>query len=153
MNRISREHMFMRIAHAAALRSTCYRRAIGAILVHKNNVISIGYNGPPSGQEHCTGANCPSTLGCSRALHAEENSIRRCGIKLSLEIPVDLYTTESPCFKCAELIADSGIHAVYYENEYRIRQGISHLLRCGVRVFRLTPSGYIIDAATEELVT
>lgn len=151
--RISRQSMFMRMAEAAALRSTCFRRSVGAILVSNNNVVSIGYNGPPAGEPHCTGKNCPTSDGCNRAIHAEANAIKRCTHPTPFHVHTDLYTTESPCSSCAELITTSGIRAVYYQNEYRLRRPIDFLLACGIAVFRVTPSGYIIDCSNGELVT
>jgi dCMP deaminase len=149
--RISRQHLFMQMAEASALRSTCFRRAIGAILISDNNVISMGYNGPSAGEEHCTGKNCPSSDGCKRAVHAEYNAIHRCHLARPFTTHVDLYTTESPCPSCAHLIIASGIRSVYFKNEYRLREGITILLD-HIPVFRLTSSGYTIDCATEDMV-
>lgn len=152
MNRVSRHMMFMQMAEAAARRSTCYRRSVGAILVSdSNNVLSIGYNGPPSGKPHCTGANCPSNSGCIRAVHAEANAIQ-CVVNWS-PWPKKLYVTESPCEHCAKLILGKvTISEVYYINEYRIRAGIDQLVKASVGVFRMTPGGYLIDYKTDELV-
>jgi dCMP deaminase len=124
---------------------------VGAILVSNNNVISVAYNGPSTGQPHCTGKSCPTSDGCIRALHAEKNAIDRCILPRPFhDVHVDLYTTESPCARCAELIIASGIRAVYYQNEYRLREPIDALIDAGVAVFRLTPSGYTVNCLTEE---
>jgi len=141
--------MFMQMAEAASLRSTCFRRAVGAVLVHDNNVISIGYNGPPSGEPHCTGKNCPQTSVCVRAVHAEWNALSRQRATL---YPVTMYTTESPCLRCAQRIVDERVRAVYYQHEYRVRDGIEWLISNGVELFRLTPSGYIINVKDGELL-
>lgn len=150
MSRISRHHMFMKMATDASERSTCYRRSVGAILVlPHNNVISVAYNGPPAGEPHCTGANCPGPAGCSRAVHAEYNAITRACVSPAL---ATLYTTESPCPECAELLITSKIKRIFYQHEYRIRDGLDRLVAAGVEVYRLTPGGYIIDYVTNELV-
>lgn len=74
--RISREQMFMDIAEIVAKRSACLRNNVGAVIVNKeNNIVAIGYNGVPSGIPHCTSECC--IKGCSLAIHAEDNAIRR----------------------------------------------------------------------------
>lgn len=147
--RISRHAMFMQMAEAASRRSTCYRRSVGAVIVMGNNVTGIGYNGVPKGEPHCTGATCPGPLGCSRAIHAEVNVLERAH---SPVLGSTLYTTESPCPDCAELLILRGIKRIFYLHEYRIREGLDRLVAAGVEVYRLTPGGYITDYATNELV-
>ena len=153
MDRISRDSMFMGFAELAAKRSTCYRRSVGAILVANNNVLSVGYNGPPSGEDHCTGITCPSNNICSRAVHAEKNLFDRCTIRSFHSIPDSrIYVTESPCPECAQLVLDKGVRHLYYLNQYRLVQGLEILAAGGVKVYRMTPAGYVIDYTTNELV-
>ena len=45
--------LFMQVADLISFKSTCSRKQVGAVLVHDNRIISIGYNGTPSGMEHC----------------------------------------------------------------------------------------------------
>jgi hypothetical protein len=59
--RITRPQLWMGMAEIAAQRATCFRGSCGAILVKDNDVVSIGYNGPPSGEEHCQGNDCVLT--------------------------------------------------------------------------------------------
>lgn len=141
--------MFMMMAEAASQRSTCYRRSVGAVIVQGSNVISIGYNGPKAGEMHCTGQNCTGSGGCARAVHAEDNAISRATVPLA---GARMYVTESPCVSCANQVILNGISEVYYLNEYRIVEGIHFLIAAGVKVKRMTPSGYIIDYASNELV-
>lgn len=150
--RISRPLMFMQMAEAASRRSTCFRRNVGCIIVDGHVPVSIGYNGPPSGDQHCTGKNCADPdRGCTRALHAEANAISRLprGAILSC---LDLYTTESPCLKCAELIIQTApISSLYYIHQYRITEGID-LVAKHMPVWRITPAGHLINHATGELI-
>ena len=44
---------FLNIAKEVSTYSTCSRMHVGAILVKENRIISMGYNGVPSGQIHC----------------------------------------------------------------------------------------------------
>mgnify|MGYP007071653188 CR=1 FL=1 len=152
MERISRHQMFLEMAEVAAKRSTCFRANVGAILVHKNNIMSMGYNGPPAKQEHCTGNKCPLTNegGCSRSIHAEQNAIERLTVGIK---DASLYCTHMPCIECAKLISKHSIKQVFYRNKYRCEKGIIHLLEKGVFVFRITESGFIIDERTKQIVS
>lgn len=150
--RISRHLMFMENAVTASKRSTCYRRAVGAILVQHNNIVSIGYNGPASGEPHCTGKTCGGDRGCTRSIHAEKNVIDRALIQRVTPRGGTMYVTESPCVECAAYTVAAGIRALYYMHEYRIREGIDLLIAGGISVYRMTPSGYITDYVTGDLV-
>jgi dCMP deaminase len=150
--RISRHQMFAQIAQTVAQRSTCYRLNVGAVLVQDNNIVSIGYNGAPSGEPHCQGNDCPlsSSGGCTRAIHAEANAIKRCVNRYNT---THLYVTDSPCLACAKyIVGGSGITRVFYEREYRITEGIDYLRDYGIGVYRLTPAGYIVDKHTGLIV-
>lgn len=140
----------MEVAEVLARRATCYRNGVGALLVDGKVPISWGYNGPPSGEPHCFGEECPlDDCGhCTRALHAEHNA-------LNLYTTIDpnsrltLYTTGAPCSACAEEIIDFQggiIHKVVYKSAYSNSFGLS-LIHAGskIELFRLTSSGYMID--------
>jgi len=69
--------------------------------------------------------------------HAEENlfaKIMRQGIST---IDGYMFSTHSPCLRCAKVIALSGIIKVYYRKDYRSDKGIKWLLRRGVRVEKI----------------
>ena len=53
MNRLDREDYFMLMAHLVALRSTCNRARVGAVVVKDFRVVTTGYNGSPRGLPHC----------------------------------------------------------------------------------------------------
>ena len=46
------DEYFMEMAEVARKRSTCLRRAVGAIIVKDNRILATGYNGVPSVIEH-----------------------------------------------------------------------------------------------------
>lgn len=163
--RISRQQMFMQIARTVALRSTCHRLNVGAVLVSSaHNVLSIGYNGAPEGREHCGGSSCVymTDKGC-QVIHAEANALRRDEARLGEEsnpinfLPASLYVTHSPCEVCAKyLLAHSKkyrtIVDVYYEVEYRDVSPLDMLMReSTIGIFRLSPSGYLLDKRTGEV--
>lgn len=147
--RISRQQMFMMMAEAAAKRSTCFRLNVGAIIVRDNNVVSIGYNGPASGQPHCSGNLCPGRDRCDISIHAEENAIKR--VSVYSVISSDMYVTDSPCSSCAELIRGSGIRRLFFETLYRVNDHLLPLMEY-VEIYQVTPSGYVIDYKTREFV-
>lgn len=153
MSRISREQMFMDICEVIARRSTCGRGNVGAILVtEEHNIVSIGYNGPPSGEPHCKLNNCEknTTGGCLRSVHAERNAIKRAPMYNAF---FDMYVTVSPCINCAnDIIRDKRIRRVYFRQEYRIRDGITHLMNNGIEVYKVTPAGYVIEVGENEFV-
>lgn len=153
MNRISRHQAFMGCAQIWAQRSTCMRRNVGAVVVINGRIISHGYNGAPPGEPHCLGAQCvpPGQVGCTRTIHAEANALRHVPTSLYLDYKT-LYTTESPCMACAALAEEYGVKSVYFANEYRVADPIDFLLRRGIKVFNLTPSGYVVDRSNNKLM-
>lgn len=130
--RISREEMLMEMAITASKRSTCLRKDVGAVIARDGRVLSVGYNGAPSGQPHCTPQTCNTSAPCERAVHAEANAIAfaaKAGISTD---GAELYATVSPCPYCAKLIINSGIRKVWYLEEYRDKSGIHLLTLSGI---------------------
>lgn len=149
--RITRDQLWMDIAHIVSKRSTCYRANVGAVIVKDTSILSIGYNGPPSGDDHCNGIDCCSqTNGCHRAIHAEINAINRAS---GSTIGSKLYCTTSPCENCSRHISLHGIAAVFYVHAYRDFQPVYYLDASGVEVYRMSPNGMLINPFTNELLT
>lgn len=131
MERINRQEMFMEIAQVVSKRSTCSRKQVGCVLVKDNRVVCIGYNGVLP--------NMPEEMGLdeeghSHTVHAEANVIAFCAKN---GIPTDgciLYTTLSPCEKCAELLIQAGIIEVFFGEYYRNTTGIELLLTNNINV-------------------
>lgn len=120
--RISRDEMFMRIAHVVSERGTCPRAKVGAIIVtpKTHKIVSIGYNGNPPGQPHCEDVGCVMVAGhCSTAIHAEANAL------MHLTDPgvydgYIMYVTHKPCKYCTDAIINGGIISkVIYDIPYR----------------------------------
>lgn len=141
--RISRVQLFMQIAEVVSRRSTCFRRNVGAIIVKDNNIVSLGYNGSPSGEPHCTGNGCADPVkGCTRAIHAERNAIDRLP---AISGPLTMYVTESPCAHCAEyMVNHMKFEAVYFMHQYRLIEGCELLVKAGINLYRVTPAGHVI---------
>src|ERR1700712_4982670 len=141
--------IFMNLALDLAQRSHCVKAQVGAVLAKDTRIISIGYNGPPSGTHNCdeewpeTGCARDAKGSCSLALHAEENAILfavKNGARLE---GATLYTTLSPCLACARLIYSAGIKQVFFQNSYAAYkglpsdEGVDFLNRFGVAATRL----------------
>lgn len=143
--RISRHQLFMEIAHSVAKRATCLRLNVGAVMVKDRQIISIGYNGAPSGAPHCSGPSCEGwTTGCKRSRHAEDNALSRVGDHTGL----DLYLTHSPCARCYDLMWASGrVSRIFFGTPFRETDHmVNPLFAC--EVYRIMPSGHLIDWAT-----
>lgn len=53
MQRVDKNNYYLDIAEAVLERSTCIRRAFGAVIVKNDEIISTGYNGAPRGRKNC----------------------------------------------------------------------------------------------------
>ena len=121
--RISKDELYMRIVSDIAMRSTCARRAVGAIALDENGlVLATGYNGTPCGVPHCIdtpceGASAPSgtALDKCEAVHAEQNLLLQiCDVNKIHTI----YCTTEPCTHCSKMIANTRCKRVVYEESY-----------------------------------
>lgn len=125
--RPSWDEYFMSIAELVASRSTCLRRAVGAVLVKDKRILSTGYNGAPSGLSHCIDVGClreqnnvPSgeRHELCRGLHAEQNAIIQAARHGVTTKGASLYCTHHPCVICAKMIVNAGISAVIIKDLY-----------------------------------
>ena len=57
-SRPSWDEYFLQMAELASQRATCLRRRVGAVLVKDKRILATGYNGAPSGLEHCLEKGC-----------------------------------------------------------------------------------------------
>jgi dCMP deaminase len=135
----------MRAAHLYAELSTARRLKVGAIIVKEDRIISIGYNGMPSGwdnnceYEHYTLGN-PNDFELKtrpEVLHAETNAIAKLARSSESGLDADLFVTHSPCLDCAKIIYQSGIRRVFYANAYRDTAGVDFLQASNVEVIKL----------------
>jgi dCMP deaminase len=129
----------MQAAHLYANLSTARRLKVGALVVKDDRIISIGYNGMPTGWDN----NCELELEDGtiktkpEVLHAETNALAKLARSTESGLDADLFVTHSPCLDCAKLIYQSGIKRVYYALAYRDDSGISFLKNSGVEVEQL----------------
>lgn len=151
MNKPAFDDIFMELAINLSQRSHCIKRQVGAVLTKDTRIISIGYNGPPSGTHNCDEEwpieGCPrdSKGSCSLALHAEQNAILY-AVKNGTSIEHStLYVTLSPCIACARIIFSAKIQKVIFLHSYAAYKGIPRdegvdfLEKFGVKVEKYLP--------------
>lgn len=126
-------HLYMDVAIRTAQMSHCTRRRVGAILVKNDRIISMGWNGMPSGM--CNTCEDDNGQTKDEVLHAEANLIAKLARSTESGEGSDLYVTCAPCIHCAKLIMQIGISRVFYKEKYRSESGISFLQSCNVAVF------------------
>jgi dCMP deaminase len=136
----------MNVAERFAELSTARRLKVGAIIVKGNHIISIGYNGMPSGWDN----NCEDEIGHvlddsgniietrtktkDEVIHAEANAISKLASSNESGKDADIFITHAPCMNCAKLIYGSRIKQVYFKNIYRSEDGIKFLKACNIGV-------------------
>ena len=136
----------MRAALEYAKCSTAVRAKVGCLIVKDNRVISIGYNGMPSGWSNVCERTIsePYQLDTERletkreVLHAETNAIAKLARSSESGDGAYVFTTHAPCIDCAKLIYQSGIAKVYYHFPYKSDVGITFLDKCEIPVFQLS---------------
>jgi dCMP deaminase len=136
--RPSHDDYFLDMLELVAGRSTCARRAVGAIIVdQQHRILATGYNGVPTHYPHCTETPCPGaedppgdTRRCY-AVHAEANALLQCS---RLDLAWKLYASCTPCFSCAKLIANTSIVKVVCHVSYNDLTGVELLRKQGIYV-------------------
>jgi len=143
---------YMKTAEVFAECSTAIRLHVGAIIVKDERIISIGYNGTPSGWDN----NCEEVVNVNpsdprydynhftkelktkpEVLHAETNAIAKLAKFDGSGSGSVLFVTHAPCLDCAKLVFQAGISSVYYRNSYRDDAGVDFLYKAGVKVEKI----------------
>ena len=143
IKRPSWDQYFIHLAFEVSMRSTCLRRAVGAVIVKDRRILATGYNGVPSGLRHCDETGClREQLGVPsgqrheicRGLHAEQNAIiqaARYGIDIEGS---SIYITTEPCVVCAKMLINAGIDEIVYQNPYPDELSMSMLEEAGIKL-------------------
>ncbi|MCF8054869.1 MAG: cytidine/deoxycytidylate deaminase family protein [Deltaproteobacteria bacterium] len=137
------DEYFMDITSLIARRSTCLRRHVGALLVRDKRILATGYNGAPSGIEHCAAVGCmreklniPSgeRHELCRGLHAEQNAIIQAALHGVSIKGATLYCTNLPCIICAKMIINSGIKQIISGDTYSDHLTAEMLAEAGIEI-------------------
>ena len=135
---------YMDVAERFAQLSSATRLQVGAIVVKDDRIISIGYNGMPSGWDNCcedvvredeVGFQVTKTK--PEVLHAESNAVAKLAKSSESGLGATIFVTHSPCIDCAKLIYQSGISNVYYKIGYRNEDGINFLKKSNVEITKI----------------
>lgn len=125
---------YINIAKLVSTLSYCKRKKVGCIIVKKNNIVSFGYNGTPTGEKNK--CECNKNVTKKNVIHAELNGIIKAS-KNNVNINNStMYITLSPCVYCAKLILQSGVKKVFYIEKYHIKDGIK-LLKKHIKVKKI----------------
>lgn len=111
---------FMDCAERFAQLSSAKRAQVGAIIVKDNRIISIGYNGMPSGWDNVCEVSDKTR---PEVLHAEANAITKMARSSESCEGAVMFCTHMPCMDCAKLIYQSGISKFYYKHDYIAAKG------------------------------
>jgi dCMP deaminase len=133
-------------------RSTCDRAQVGVVISRNGRILATGYNGAPSGMDHCDHScnckgltlwdnpnhppTCQSQQPCRKSVHAEANAFNfaaRFGVGVD---GAELHTTRVPCLPCAGSIINAGIRRVVWYEEHREMDGFLLLGQAGLEVVR-----------------
>jgi dCMP deaminase len=159
-NKMKLAHMRTAFNYAAC--SSAVRLQVGSIIVKDDAIISIGYNGQPSGWDNVCeereymaqdagGWFDPEEIDeqwpfvaddkrryrlktKSTVLHAESNAISKLAKLNGGGQNAAIFITHCPCLDCAKTIYQAGITEVYYAQSYRDTTGADFLIQCGLTV-------------------
>ena len=138
MDIVKDNQMYMRIAQIAAERSYAKRLKVGCVIVKNHSIISVGWNGMPTGYDNCCEMEVDGKLVTRPEVqHAELNAIAKLAENGYSSKDAAIFITHSPCIHCALLIQKCGISQVFYHELYRSREGLDFLERAGIKVTQL----------------
>lgn len=112
--------------------------------VKNKRILSTGYNGAPSGLDHCDVVGCARENVASgthhelcRAVHAEQNAIIQAALHgISIE-GATLYCTHQPCILCAKMMINARVIKVVYQQSYPDGTALDFLEQAGIDVERV----------------
>jgi dCMP deaminase len=133
----------MKITEDVALRSTCLRRQVGAIIVKDKQILATGYNGSPRGIKHCQETGClreqmnvPSGQRheLCRGLHAEQNVIIQAAIHGAKIGGGTMYCTYMPCIICTKMLINAGLKKIVFKGFYPDDAAMQMLKESGMEI-------------------
>ena len=135
MDRPSFDDIYIEMARLLALRSTCARMKVGAVIASHDyrKVLSVGYNGNASGLPNRCDLVGDAAIGNCGCLHAEENAAIACDVPRQTRKIV--YCTHLPCPMCAKrLINLGGVERVVFIEDYRRQESKEILAMASIEV-------------------
>lgn len=127
--------IYLQLAQTLSQRSTCKRLQVGTVITSTDfrKVLAVGYNGNATGLHNGCDREEPGNCGC---LHSEENAVINCDSPRFIEKFV--FVTHLPCVACAKRLINLGnVKAVFYGEDYRLRDSVKLLESVGISVQRI----------------
>ena len=124
-------YLYQDMANRVAIQSHALRKQVGCIILAKTGMISLGWNGQPTGYPN----QCELPDGTTNPLviHAERNALDKMSREGVSPLGSIVFTTLSPCIDCAKSLAAVGVSAVYYRDHHR-EEALGHLRTMGIHV-------------------
>jgi dCMP deaminase len=157
--------MMVSLGQTLAAMSTATRLKVGSVIFDPDtrNIISVGYNGTPPGEDNICEVDGVTK---DNVIHAEINALKKtdriwysppttfcADDELHVSEGKVLYTTSSPCADCAIYIVDYGISRVLFLKRYEgATDGIRYLLENNIVVERVVYDGNKGIWTTEEVL-
>ena len=136
----------MKAAHAYAECSTAEKLKVGCVLVKDHRIISIGYNGMPSGWTNECEDEVYSKVSKIQGkkelvtkpevIHAEANAVAKLARSNESGEGSVAFITHAPCLSCAKMLYSAGVSEVIYSQGYRKTEGVDFLVNCGIPVLQ-----------------
>lgn len=118
-------------ARAFAKLSHAKRKKVGGVAVTPQDVLIYSWNGRPAGDPN----ECEvGDVTHEEVLHCESNLVAKAareGISLKGS---NIILTLSPCLACAKQLYQAGVDSVFYEEQYRMTEGIDFLKNHGIHI-------------------
>ena len=147
--------LYMNMAQNVSKLSSAVRLKVGTVIV-KDNVVTFGYNGTPSGWDNvCEDIEYSESVIVSgdwtynnnikqwsrlktkpEVLHSEANALMKISKSTISSEGATLFCTHAPCIDCAKMIHQAGIFTVFYRDTYKNDLGLEFLTKSGVNVTR-----------------
>ena len=120
LNEYKWHERFMRLAQEVSTWSKDPSTQVGCILVKDRRVISTGFNGFPRGISDDLDRLTNREVKYEMTVHAEVNAVTTAALHGISTDGCDVYVTFQPCSRCAAVLINAGVRAVYSKAAYDI---------------------------------
>ncbi|RJQ30749.1 cytidine deaminase [Candidatus Parcubacteria bacterium] len=153
------DDIFVEVALAVSKRAVCLFHEVGAVIFKGSHILSTGYNGPASGDLHCTKVGCAKIIGgeiksgtgLCRGTHAELNAIGNAA-KFGINIEgASIFVTWAPCYTCAKQLVNASLRHVLYLINYEDARAKKCLETAKISLTRYEPRLESLSQKVEEL--
>lgn len=132
--------LYWDMAYRTSKESVATRHKVGAVVVTKSGMISVGWNGMPPGMPNeCESKQVfdkqtqswrPKTN--PEVIHAERNALDKMHREGISTVGAVVFITRAPCIECAKALQNLGLGAVYYDVNHDDMRGVNLLNQRGI---------------------